>query len=398
MLVPLETARAAIDGAEFRPLRPVGVPPLRALGRLAAAPHVARNPLPAQTTAAMDGFALCVDPEAVTPLFRIRPVPGRARRGTGRLRPGEAVPIATGGVLPAGANTVVRVEATRTEDGRLYLREPAVVGQDTIAPGEVMARGDTILERGEPIGAVQVGALLAQQVRSVPTLRPRVTILPIGDEVVPAGHPTRGRVADFLSPIVASLLHFAAVRVVPPVPDDRAKVSRTLRRASRNADLVVTLGGSSVGPKDVTKAALGEVGQVLFEGVSVNVLKRGAVGFVGRTPTIVLPGQVVSAVVTFHEHALHVLSRMVGRELRRYEEVVLAEDVAVEHRMDSVYLFRVSAGLAGPLPWGVARMTALLRANAFGILERGRRYRTGERIVVQRLWSHDGSPGPSSLG
>jgi len=102
---------------------------------------------------------------------------------------------------------------------------------------------------------------------------------------------------------------------------------------------------------------------------------------------VVLPGQLIAAITVFHEHGLHVLSRMVGRELRRFEEVRLGIDLRVDHRMDSLFLFAISEGVATPLPWGVARITTLLGAQAFAVLDHDRQYRSGQRLRVQRLWS-----------
>ncbi len=396
MLVPLEEARRAVDAAPIRSPRVVSTSVTGALGKLAAATVTAREPLPRERRSAMDGYAVRLVPGRPVAVFVLR---AGLLRSTGpaniALAEGEASPIATGLPLPKGANAVVRAEAALVQGNALRLRHPARPGQDVLEPGEVMERGERILQRGEPVRAAHVGALLAQRIRSIPTYRIRIAIAPIGDEVLRPGSRSPDGVPDFLSPIIANLLGFAEVRVLPPTADDRSRVGRVLEAASRRSDLLFTIGGSSVGPKDVTKAAIVDVGRLLFEGVSANVLKRGAVGFVRRTPVVVLPGQVVSAVAAFHEHGLHVLARMVGRETRRYEEVTLAREVLADHRMDSVYLFRVSGGVATPLPWGVARMMGLLQANAFGLLAHGRRYPSGEPIRVQRLWSSGGS-GPEA--
>jgi len=248
------------------------------------------------------------------------------------------------------------------------------------------ARGDVLLARGESVGAAHIAAFLAQRLPRVPVVRLRVTILPIGDELVSAEGRGARRVWDHMGPTIAALLPFANVKLSSPVPDDQRNVEHALLQAARNSDLLFTIGGSSVGDRDVTKSAVREVGRLWFEGVQVNVLKRGSVGTVGRVPVIVLPGQLVSAVTVFHEHGMHVISRMVGRELRRFERATLTRDLHVDHHLDSTYLFQISGHDATPLPWGVARMTALVRAQAFAVLDRGRTYRVGEQITVQRLW------------
>ena len=388
MLIPLAAARERVDSIPLRPLRVVRLPPRKAAGRLAANPVRAPRPLPERDLSAMDGYALRVGAGAASGPFRLRQRAVRGHRSDrSALHVGEAIYVVTGAPLPRGANSVARIESTREAAGLLNLRHPAVPGQDILRAGESMRAGEPLLERGQPIRPVDVGALIALRAREVPVLEIRTTVLPIGDEL--AGSPLRPArgVPEFLGPIVGGLLGFSDVDLLPPLPDDRREVARALRRAVRRSDLVVTTGGSSVGARDVTQPALADVGRLLFEGVTVNVLKRGAVGLVEGTPVVVLPGQIVSAVTAFHEHGLHVLSRMVGRELRAFEEATLEEDLAVRHRMDTTYLFRLSRGRATPLPWGVARITALLRADAFGLLSHGREYRAGDTIRIQRLWS-----------
>ena len=387
MLIPLGAAREQVELIPLHHPRVVHLPPQLASGRLAADTMRAGRPLPERDLSAMDGYALRLGARSATGPFRLRTsaVMGRPSDRSS-LRAGEAVYVGTGAPLPRGANAVARIEATRVAAGRLRLRHPAKTGQDILRSGESVRARDRVLERGRPIRPVDVGALIALRTRKVPVFEIRAAVLPIGDELAGSPNGPANGVPEYLGPVVAGLLGFCAVDLQRPLPDDRTEVARALRRVARGYDLVITTGGSSVGAKDVTKIALGDVGRLLFEGVTTNVLKRGAVGIVDGTPVVVLPGQIVSAVTVFHEHVLHLLSRMVGRELRAFEETTLDEDVAVRHRMDTTYLFRLSGGKANPLPWGVARITALLRADAFGLLQRGREYHAGETIRVQRLW------------
>ena len=391
MLVPLAEARRAVEGLAVPRLRVVARPVTDSVGLLVAKTLIARHDLPRGPTSAMDGYAvraraggdsgpwtLIGRPDSLAG-ERPPPLPRRASRY-----------VATGAALPAGANAVVRREAARCVDDRLFVGRPVRPGTDVVEPGEFLRAGERLLERGETVRPVHLAALLAQRVVTLPTFRIRVVVVPIGDELVRPESRSRTGVPDFLAPFVHSMLGFAEVERLDPLPDDRSAIGSTLASRAKRADLLITVGGSSVGPRDLTKAALLERGEVLFEGVRTNVLKRGAVGRIGGVPVLVLPGQVVSAVVTFHEHGLRLLSKMVGRDLARRHEARLARSLAIDHRMDSVYLFRVEDGVATPLPWGVTRMTALLRANAFGVLGRGRRYAAGETIVVQRLWELEG--------
>ena len=388
MLIPLAEARERVDSIRLRRPEVVRVPVRTSLGRLAGEVVRATRALPGRELSAMDGFALRIGAGSPEGPFRLRrsTVSG-GPRGRSRLRGTQAEYIVTGAPLPRGADAVVRLEMTRVESGQLHLRQPARRGQDIVRSGESVRPGDRVLERGRPIRPVDVGALLALGVRRVPVYRVRVSILPIGDELARPAPRSRPGVPEYIGPIVAGLLDSCEVELSPPLPDDRRTVTRALREAARTHDLVLTIGGSSIGEKDVTKSAIEDAGRLVFEGVRANVLKRGAVGLIDGVPVVVLPGQVVSAITVYHEHGLHVLSRLVGRELRTYEELPLAKDLDGHHRMDATYLVRCVAGKAEPLPWGVARITALLRADAVGTVSRGRRYRSGDVIRVQRLWS-----------
>lgn len=336
----------------------------------------------------MDGYAVRVGTRFSAGPFIVRgeAFPSTQARAP-RLDSGEAIYITTGAFLPPGANAVARVEVARREGDLLYLASPVARGHDVMPSGEALARGEVLLHRGESVGPAHVGALLSQGLARLRVTALRVTVLPVGDELVAAGESTgRGR-WDFMGPTIASSLPFAKVTVARPLPDDRAAVGRALKNAARMSDLLLTIGGSSVGRRDVTKASIREMGELWFEGVRANVLKRGAAGRVGHVPVVVLPGQLVSAVTVYHEHGLHLISRLVGRELRRFEPAILGTDLLVNHRLDSTYLLAVTGGIATPLPWGVARISALLSADAFTVLHRGRRYRKGDPITIQRLWT-----------
>jgi molybdopterin molybdotransferase len=120
------------------------------------------------------------------------------------------------------------------------------------------------------------------------------------------------------------------------------------------------------------------------------VLKRGAVGTIGRTPVVLLPGQVVSAITVWHEFGLRVLSKLMRVQLVRTEEAVLAANLTNPHVMDSVYLFRTANGRVTPCRWGVRLYSELLRADAFGIVPAGASLRRGSTLRVQRLVGSDG--------
>jgi molybdopterin molybdotransferase len=385
MLVRLEEARRILERAHFRTPGVVEVSPAQGVGRLAGRTLRAARDLPETDVSAMDGFAVRTGSGRTGTTFALRGPTARSGARSPPLAAGEAVAISTGARLPPGANAIVRVESTQLRGGFLHSVDPVRRGQDIIPRGESIRRGEVVVERGAPVRPYHLSVLLADGGSRLPVFKVRVAILPIGNEIRGAGRPRAGTVRDIIGPVCGRLLPFAHVRYLPAVRDDPRRLRAVIEKEARRSDLLLTIGGSSVGRDDVTKRTLTEMGEILFEGVQANVLKRGAVAQVNGMAVLVLPGQVVSAVTVLHEHGFHVVSRMVGHELRRFDRVRLSTPVPVNHHMDSTFLFRVRDGRAVPLPWGVARLQALMQANAFGVLARGHDWNAGDEVRLQRL-------------
>ncbi len=333
----------------------------------------------------MDGYAVRFAPGATRDRYRLRRGLAVAGRTVRALAVGEAVPIATGAPLPPGADAVARKERTRRDRGWLLVRGRLARGTDIHRKGEDLRAGAILLTAGAILDPYSAAILTAQGIGRIHVRTVRLALVPIGDELRAVPDRRRGEIADSISPLIGALAPSCAVTVGPPVPDRPTALARAIERAARTSDLVVTIGGTSVGEKDFTKATVSSLGELLFDGVRVNVLKRAAVGRVGRTPVVLLPGQVVAAVAAWHEHGLHVLSRRLGAPLVRWETVRLARPLSNPHPMDSVYLFRVVAGRAYPCRWGVRLYSELLRANAWGVVGRRASLRAGAPLRVQRL-------------
>ncbi len=279
----------------------------------------------------------------------------------------------------------MRLERGRRDGDRLLVRRTPVVGQDVHVVGEDVRAGTELLQRGEEVRPYHLATLLGQGLASLSVYAPRVALIAVGDELGRSAERRGPQVDDTITPALRPLLPTPYVRIERGAPDDRDRLARRLRRAARRSDLLITVGGTSVGPRDATKPAVRRVGRVLFDGVRVSVLKRAAVGTISGRPVVILPGQVGSAIVAWHEHGLHVIGRCVGREQRSFEEVRLRHSFASDRRMDSAYLLSVAGGTAIALPWGVRRASELLRANAFAIVPRRARLAKGRRLIAQRL-------------
>jgi molybdopterin molybdotransferase len=345
------------------PLPAVEVDVARAAGHVLADDVVARTDLPAWDNSAMDGWAVRRDdvvgatPEAPVTLRVLADLPAGSDAEP-RVTPGAAARIMTGAPLPPGADAVVPVEHTdgftgRAEDvedsegsqgsdardGRDLRglratvridREPAPAAHIRRA-GEDVRAGDVVLRAGTLLGPARVAAAASAGAGSVRVhRRPRVVVVPTGSELVAPGTPLRrGQVADSNSLLLLAAAEAAgcdAVRV-PPVPDDPERLRAVLAEQERTADLVVTTGGVSVGAYDVVKAALTGWGDVRFVRVAMQPGKPQGLGRLpGGTPVLCLPGNPVSAHVSFEVFVRPVLLRLRGVE--RLDRPTMRAEVA----------------------------------------------------------------------
>lgn len=294
-----------------------------ALGRRLAVDAVADGQFQPFDNSAMDGFAVRAaevagaGPGSPTSLMIVDE--SRAgRRATHAVKPGEAIAISTGAVLPAGADAVVRVEDTEVEDDRVLIKSPAAPGENVRRAGEDIAVGETVLRAGTELGPAELGALATIGLDPVPVhRRPRVAVVTSGDELVPAGMPLRpGQIHDSNSQTVPALVRLAGGEVVTTrhAPDNPQGTKSALLRALE-ADVTIVCGGVSVGEHDHVKAALADLdAEQVFWRVA---LKPGGPTWFGvRNDTLVfgLPGNPVSVMATFILFVRPALLAMSGAE------------------------------------------------------------------------------------
>ena len=297
-LLSLAEAQARVL-ERVEPLASEPVPVARAAGRVLAEDAHAVVDLPPFPSSAMDGFAVR---SADTP-GRL-PVVGRIAAGVPApraLESGEAMAIATGGVVPDGADSVVPIEYVVEDDNEVQI-ETAVGHGDNVRPraGDVAA-GEVVVARGARLLAAQIGALAAAGVDTVVCgRRPRVAVLATGTELRRPGETLGpGEVYEANAVLLASALTTAGadIDILPAVPDDDA-AHRAALEVGLMADVLVTSGGVSVGPHDLVRGLLRELGvEEVFWGVSVKPGKPVAFGVRGGTLVFGLPGNPVSSLV-----------------------------------------------------------------------------------------------------
>jgi molybdenum cofactor synthesis domain-containing protein len=381
---PLAEAQAEV--LDSVPLLPVESSPLAQAGGLVLAEAVqAPHDVPPFANSAMDGFAVRGGDVAAVPveLAVLEDVPAGSVP-TQAVTSGSAIKIMTGAPMPAGADTVVKVEDVEAAGaGKVRVLAATPRGTSVRPAGGDMTAGALVFEPGVRLGPAHIGVLASLGVAPRVRRRPVVAVLSTGDEVVPADVVSLepGSIRDSNRPQLVGLLSElgAAVRDFGIVPDDEPLLRETLQRAAAEADVVVTSGGVSMGEYDLVKQLLTELGSVEFWRVAMQPAKPFAFGTVDGTPLFGLPGNPVSVFVAFEEFLRPALLTMMGatKIFRSQIRGTMAEDVATDP--DKTVYLRVATTYDPDTGWSARRsggqssnvLSALAGADALAVVPVG---------------------------
>ena len=311
--------------ARIEPMQPFDHPLMDAIGLPVADDVHAEVSLPGFDNSGMDGYAVAfrdvADATSERPVHL--PVVGEIAAGQTTifsLTPGTAVRIMTGAPVPEGSSAVVPFEWTEESGREVLVRRAPEEGQHIRFAGEEVQKGDLLMKRGEVIGTRQVGLLAALGLGRVPTSpRPRVVVMSTGAELVEPGRPLgRDSIYDANSFLLAAAVraHGGIAYRVAASSDEPDAFTEALSDQLVRADMVVTSGGVSKGTHDVVKEVLGKLGTVEFLEVAMQPGKPQGFGVVGEdaTPIFTLPGNPVSAYVSFEMFVVPALHKLTGRE------------------------------------------------------------------------------------
>ena len=369
------------------------VPVSRALGRILAEDILADSDLPPFNRAQMDGYAVRATDVKETPV-RLRIV-GESAAGRGwhkELQEGQAVRIMTGAPVPAGADAVQQVELTHElRDGTVVeILESVEVGRSIVNRGKEITEGTTLLRPGIPITAQMIAVLASFGYGNVSVGRsPRVAVFATGTELVDVDEkPGQDQIRDSNNYTIEAYARLANARVerLPLAGDEPSTLARRIKAAAKEADIVITSGGVSMGIYDFTKSALKELeAEIFFEKIA---LKPGKPTVFARLPsgTLIfgLPGNPVSVSVTFNLFARTAIWTMQGANepALRPDTAVLAQSLKAAKDRETYFpaqIFTNDDGqlVAFPLKWGgssdfvsFASATALIHLPAAaGIVE-----------------------------
>jgi molybdopterin molybdotransferase len=315
----------------FQPVDTEMVPVARCAGRILAKDISAPGDLPPFTNSSMDGFAVrSADVQAASPsspvvLQVVADIPAGSTSDI-PLQPGQAARIMTGAALPPGADAVVPVENTDTQNSlgaspasQVGVLRGAKPGDSVRQRGMDVTQGQVLLEKQRKLQPQDLGILASTGMAQVPVFRrPRVALFSSGDELVQPGQPLgQGQIYDSNGFVLAALLEQAGAQPVPlgTAPDDPRQIEALLDRAiAEKADLILTSAGVSVGAFDYIRQVIEARGRLDFWKVDMRPGKPLAFGACADIPLIGLPGNPVSAFVGCLVFVLPAVRKLAGRE------------------------------------------------------------------------------------
>ena len=299
-------AVSAIDGVVDLPLGQAG-------GRVLAKTVLAPHDVPAHDNSAVDGYALA---HGTGTAFNVIGSAFAGHPFTASLRPGEAVRIMTGAVIPPGTDAVVAQEDTLRAGDAVTTPTLPRAGANIRRAGEDLARGTPALAAGRQLGPAEIGLLASLGIDSVPVYRRlRVACLSTGDELAAPGQALLpGQIRDSNRPALLAALDRLGVEAIDlgAIADEPTLIEQALRTAAGKADVILTSGGVSVGEADHIRPLLNRLGSIDFWRIDMKPGRPMAFGRIGDAWLFGLPGNPVAALVAFYQIARDGLLRLAG--------------------------------------------------------------------------------------
>ena len=292
------------------------VPLGSALGRVLGLDVHARRANPPVSVSAMDGYAARAQDATQGAVLHVVTEAPAGHPTAHVIQPGECVRLFTGSQIPAGADTVIIQENTQREGDRITLTQPSAAGRFIRMQGQDFAQGTCLLQAGTRLGPKEIGlAAAGGHAWLTVTRKPRVSILSTGDEVALPGDPVRedGIFNSALFMVAACLQQAGAeVLMLPSARDTTRSLTEAFAQA-RQSDMLVTIGGASVGAYDLVRQSLTDIGLTLdFWKIAMRPGKPLLSGHIGSTPIIGLPGNPVAALVCSTVFVAPAIQRMMG--------------------------------------------------------------------------------------
>lgn len=367
--------------------------------RVLAENIVADTNLPPFDSSQMDGYAVVVADTKNAPITL--KIVGESAAGRGwhkKLKSGEAVRIMTGAPVPNGAESVQKVELTNETGDFVDILKSVKRGEAIVKKGAEIRCGKTIFKAGEVVTENMIAVLASFGYAKVKVRKqPGIAILSTGSEIVDiAKRPGRDQIRNSNSASLDVLCRKfgAETKVFPIIKDDIAELKKALKRATKRADILIVTGGVSVGKYDHTKTALNELGaEIFFEKINLKPGKPAVFARLGKTLIFGLPGNPVSAAVTFHLFVRKAILKFQGAtqtDLRR-GRAILASDAKAARDRDTYLPARLEGNKFGQLiatalkSQGSSDFIGFARADSLIFIPKGKIFKAGEVVEVAIL-------------
>jgi len=388
-------------------LQPLGIERIfvrESLGRVLAASVLAKIDVPSFDRSNFDGYAVqATDTFGVSEMApkSLLLLPQSLEAGTApsvRIQHGQAVAIATGGMLPRGADAVLMVEHAEERDGQVFARRAVTPGFGISFAGTDIAVGETVLRAGTVLTSRETGVLAALGEESVDVWRqPRVMIVSTGNEIIAPGEPMRpAAVYDSNSQVLGD-----AVREQGGIPqfggiirDNLDELRTSVQNALLDSDVVLLSGGTSKGKGDLCYRVLAEFNDpgIVVHGVALKPGKPICMAVSSGKPVVILPGFPTSAIFTFHEFVAPVIRMLAGRQPETQEVATASMAIRTNSEVGRteyllVGLVKTDHGLSAfPMGKGSGSVTTFSRADGFLTIPRHTEIvDAGEQVQVRLI-------------
>jgi putative molybdopterin biosynthesis protein len=379
-----EAERRFHQALDLRPLAAELIPLSNSLGRVLADDVRSQVDVPSFDRSNVDGYALQASDTIGASEQRPRELfllPGTISPGEKPSQPiaaGQAIAIATGAMLPRGADAVVMIEHTDDSRGTLEVRRAVTAGANITFTGTDISAGELILHAGDSLTSRETGVLAAIGIAEVPVIRqPRVGILSTGDEIIAPGQPMQpGLVYDSNARIIADAIRELGCQPIELgiVRDDAKELRARLATAVSEYDVIILSGGTSKGAGDLSYQVVSELSDpgIVVHGVALKPGKPICLAATRNKPVIVLPGFPTSAIFTFHEFVAPVLRMLAGQRREHGNSVAAVLAVKInsevgrtEYALVSLVERAVGQLIAWPMGKGSGSVTTFSKADGF---------------------------------
>ena len=382
---PLEAQKQLLDAVQSKKISTELVSLQDALGRVLAQDTFSDINIPSYDKTFIDGYAInpADTKEASTTHSAAFKVVGKLFPAdyptTLEVEFGEAVYVACGAPIPKGAAATVKVEETRLNGDKIEVLRQIQVGEGIIPLGDDMKKGDLILPKGQVLRPQDVGILASLGLAAVEVVKkPKIAIISGGDELIKQTSKNPAKIANNYALVVAGLASElgASAEMARIMPDALEKVQEKIAEALVDSDIVITIGGSSVGVKDFVPDAVNALGEpgVVVQGV---LLRPGAIsgfGVVGGKPVVMLPGHIGSCIAGFYLFAAPLISHyfgLGGEGMLPKLNAQLAEtlETGSQFRFQLIHLKRCDDKLlAEQVEGGSSALTTIVKSNGYTIV------------------------------